>query len=867
MAEEPLPTNRTTHTTPEEHVEDHNTLHERVNRLSGAAASELVVGGVKLIPGAGSPEGIVAAAVGSLYLRTDGGGTALYVKKSGTGTTGWDALVGTGPTPAPNPTPIPDPEPEGPSPISSFGFNENGGLVAYDLSAGGYNLAASNAVSSWDASSPAQGASAAATEFTGQPGPNVSQAEYTIMFKARREGTWSGYAAMLACPAQNLWIEAHSSANYVPNFYAGASHAVATTPMALNTWYHIACTHAADGTTKIYIQAAQEASASGNTATANFGANTWVVAGTAVSSGEDAAWNGAVDDLRFFNKVLTQAQIAEWMNDGITGIGNPTGGDPADPSDIPGTLHIWRSDTPALSNGAAVSSWAALAGGGSEALAQATGTAQPSYQTSSINGLPAVRFDGSSDFMTATIAADAQPVTYGIVLKMNSISGYQTIIHNGVEVQLNVTTSTKWEMYGGSANVNGGTPTTDPVILTVVADATDTVYANGVPVASGDGGSSGATTALIVGKHATVGRFLSADVAEIRMWDHALTTAELAIWHSYAQDRYNIPVGDYGGGGTGGGTGGGVGTDNHFGMMVFLDKSAPTVIDSDVSETVATGSDWIRIGLPSNVIGSYNASTFTYTPDTAGMDYVATCCQKARQAGLKVVLAIADTDRNATLGLTEAQYRTYVGQFFGFVASKCGAYVDLWQLWNEFSGRDYRNYAPITPDAAFLSRFNQAIAAGRSAVRQYSAAPVCTTPFGYPINQDTFNKWVVFHDGLQSACDVIGIHGYPETNNAVIDLMASYINTLKARYNKPVAILEFGVPNVSGYGTPTQVGAAIVQQINRLMTTNPLVATLYQLRDRGAPTSTNGEDVFGIIENNFTHKSYYTAVVNAINAL
>lgn len=40
--------------------------------------------------GTGSPEGVVTASVGSEYLRTDGAtGTVLYVKESGTGTTGW----------------------------------------------------------------------------------------------------------------------------------------------------------------------------------------------------------------------------------------------------------------------------------------------------------------------------------------------------------------------------------------------------------------------------------------------------------------------------------------------------------------------------------------------------------------------------------------------------------------------------------------------------------------------------------------------------------------------------------------------------------------------------------------------------------
>jgi hypothetical protein len=42
--------------------------------------------------GSGTPEGTLSAAVGSLYMRTDGGaGTSLYVKESGSGNTGWVA--------------------------------------------------------------------------------------------------------------------------------------------------------------------------------------------------------------------------------------------------------------------------------------------------------------------------------------------------------------------------------------------------------------------------------------------------------------------------------------------------------------------------------------------------------------------------------------------------------------------------------------------------------------------------------------------------------------------------------------------------------------------------------------------------------
>jgi hypothetical protein len=49
-------------------------------------------GAVIWTSGAGTPEGAVAAPVGSMFTRTDGGaGTTLYVKESGTGNTGWVA--------------------------------------------------------------------------------------------------------------------------------------------------------------------------------------------------------------------------------------------------------------------------------------------------------------------------------------------------------------------------------------------------------------------------------------------------------------------------------------------------------------------------------------------------------------------------------------------------------------------------------------------------------------------------------------------------------------------------------------------------------------------------------------------------------
>lgn len=66
-----------------------------VGRLFLQAYSDLFRGApgpAFIIWGTGSPETVVTAPVGSLFLRTNGGAaTTLYVKESGTAATGWVA--------------------------------------------------------------------------------------------------------------------------------------------------------------------------------------------------------------------------------------------------------------------------------------------------------------------------------------------------------------------------------------------------------------------------------------------------------------------------------------------------------------------------------------------------------------------------------------------------------------------------------------------------------------------------------------------------------------------------------------------------------------------------------------------------------
>jgi hypothetical protein len=58
--------------------------------VGATAGLEFGSSGPRIMAGTGSPESVVSAPVGSLWLRTDSS-TTLYVKQTGTGNTGWIA--------------------------------------------------------------------------------------------------------------------------------------------------------------------------------------------------------------------------------------------------------------------------------------------------------------------------------------------------------------------------------------------------------------------------------------------------------------------------------------------------------------------------------------------------------------------------------------------------------------------------------------------------------------------------------------------------------------------------------------------------------------------------------------------------------
>lgn len=71
-------------------VELRRTIEQAFQQVGNAVQNVTFTNGLTVVTGEGSPEGVVTARVGSLYLRSDGGaGTSMYVKETGSDENGW----------------------------------------------------------------------------------------------------------------------------------------------------------------------------------------------------------------------------------------------------------------------------------------------------------------------------------------------------------------------------------------------------------------------------------------------------------------------------------------------------------------------------------------------------------------------------------------------------------------------------------------------------------------------------------------------------------------------------------------------------------------------------------------------------------
>lgn len=218
------------------------------------------------------------------------------------------------------------------------------------------------------------------------------------------------------------------------------------------------------------------------------------------------------------------------------------------PSEIAG-LKLWlRADAiTGLSDAQAVASWNDDSGGGYHAT-QGTAGLRPLYKTNILNGKPVVRFDGSNDQLVNAAFFDFgnEYTVFAVAMFANLAGSNQAIL----DVHDNVDTNTRFMLFhdagasffrsiGGSTITTIGADLTDGVfrLLTGRASLSDGTrfYVNGTSVANGahSGTNTKTTSGFLLGGLLGVGYPLNGDIAEIAIFDSALSDANLAKLNVY----------------------------------------------------------------------------------------------------------------------------------------------------------------------------------------------------------------------------------------------------------------------------------------------------------------------------------------------
>jgi hypothetical protein len=245
------------------------------------------------------------------------------------------------------------------------------------------------------------------------------------------------------------------------------------------------------------------------------------------------------------------------------------------PADVTG-LRLWlKADAiTGLADGAGVSTWSDSSGLGNDAVNAVAGL-QPTYQTNEVTGLPCVRFDGTDDRLDITnanmLAASNNAAGFTAFAYVNlSTPSFASrdiySISNGVDgtaarIKFGQRAATlgEWSMSGRrldadvAQNLVGNQTQTGWQLLTFVSDwANDDafIYRDGNLEASTTtwltAGNTSATNALAchVGSAPSAGsEFWIGDIAELVVYDNAVSTTDrLNLW-AYFQAKYAPPIG------------------------------------------------------------------------------------------------------------------------------------------------------------------------------------------------------------------------------------------------------------------------------------------------------------------------------------
>ena len=219
-----------------------------------------------------------------------------------------------------------------------------------------------------------------------------------------------------------------------------------------------------------------------------------------------------------------------------------------------------RSDAYVTYSGSNVSAWMDQSGQGYNAT-QSNSANQPSLVTGAINGLPTISFNGSSSFMQFPTGFNnfAQGLSIFLVVKPAATTALSQILNLGtgssndynLGIEINSSTEAEYFVYTGagsgmtSVSYGSAITATAQLIEVIQTGTSATILTDGAnPVTNASMNSipeptTGRTNSYL-GQASGGGNFFNGEIAEVIIFNTALTTAQRQSIENYLISKFNL---------------------------------------------------------------------------------------------------------------------------------------------------------------------------------------------------------------------------------------------------------------------------------------------------------------------------------------
>jgi len=218
----------------------------------------------------------------------------------------------------------------------------------------------------------------------------------------------------------------------------------------------------------------------------------------------------------------------------------------ASPASIDG-LQLWldAADTSTITeSGGDVSEWRDKSGNGND-VTQATAADQPVTGTRTINGLNVLDFTGTSWMRTVAETIISQPVTVFAVVEHDVIPAVGHYIYDSRGAANRhgfVMTPTTMDLFTTTPSLKAGTAETGiRLYMTVANSPNSSIAINAQVVGTGDTGAADFDMLTLGRRHTSIAN-LDGAIAEILIYDSALSDSDREAVETYLADKWGISI-------------------------------------------------------------------------------------------------------------------------------------------------------------------------------------------------------------------------------------------------------------------------------------------------------------------------------------